>query len=355
MYPLPEGCFAARNQWYIAAWSDEVTRKPIERWFLEEPVALYRTEAGEAVALEGRCPHRGFPLGKSRIVGDNVQCGYHGITFRPDGSCATIPSQDATPAACKVRSYPIVEQWRWLWIWMGDPALADKSLIPSEDDLGLSDGVHLISEGGYRLVSGRYMLLHDNLFDLTHVGYLHMPSFGGGGGAQDTVPEIKTGPNWVSGLHTQRNVDIPDFFSRLLDFEGKVDRFQGLKLFFPCVHTGGTHIHLPQRPDGTPGDCLGSLKVFHAVTPATRHSTHYFFAAGQSWSKDPEVSKRIFDYQKNRVIPEDIEATERVEQMIRMGGTKPEVLVKADSVCMTGRRMFERMIRAEAPEESSAV
>ena len=100
MYPLPEGCFAPRNQWYVAAWSKDIGREPIERWILDEPVALYRRESGEPVALHGRCPHRSFPLGKSRVFGDNIACGYHGIQFRPDGSCAGIPSQRiASPTA----------------------------------------------------------------------------------------------------------------------------------------------------------------------------------------------------------------------------------------------------------------
>ena len=33
VYPLPEGLTVARNQWYIAAWSVEVTCKPMERRF----------------------------------------------------------------------------------------------------------------------------------------------------------------------------------------------------------------------------------------------------------------------------------------------------------------------------------
>ena len=37
MYPLYEGLFAPRNQWYVAAWSSEVTREPIERTILDEP------------------------------------------------------------------------------------------------------------------------------------------------------------------------------------------------------------------------------------------------------------------------------------------------------------------------------
>jgi phenylpropionate dioxygenase-like ring-hydroxylating dioxygenase large terminal subunit len=354
MYPLPDGLFAARNQWYIAAWSEEVSRNPMERWILDEPVALYRKENGEAVALEGRCPHRGFPLGKSRVVGDNVQCGYHGITFHSDGSCAAIPSQPAIPAACRLKAYPLVEQWKWLWIWMGDPALADESLIPHEDELGLTDGDHVIASGGYDLVAGRYMLLHDNLFDLTHVGYLHMPNIGAGGGAQDTVPEIRTGPNWISSLYTQRNVDIPQFFSRLQNHTGKVDRLQGLKLFLPCLHMGGSQIFLPQGEDGRPGKRLGSLRVYHGVTPATRDSSHYFFAIGQSWSDDPAASQELFDYNRRSTFQEDMMATECIEEMIqKMGGRLSEILVKADVACVTGRRMFERMIRAELSADTA--
>jgi phenylpropionate dioxygenase-like ring-hydroxylating dioxygenase large terminal subunit len=46
MYPLSEGMFAPRKQWYIAAWSTEIQRSPMERWILNEPVAFYRKEDG---------------------------------------------------------------------------------------------------------------------------------------------------------------------------------------------------------------------------------------------------------------------------------------------------------------------
>ena len=42
----------------------------MQRWILNLPVAFYRTESGEAVAVGGRCPHRHFPLGKRRVEGD---------------------------------------------------------------------------------------------------------------------------------------------------------------------------------------------------------------------------------------------------------------------------------------------
>ncbi|MGE0736905.1 MAG: Rieske 2Fe-2S domain-containing protein, partial [Alphaproteobacteria bacterium] len=44
-----------RNEWYVAAWDHEVTRQPLARVYMNEPVVLFRTEAGKAVALEDRC------------------------------------------------------------------------------------------------------------------------------------------------------------------------------------------------------------------------------------------------------------------------------------------------------------
>ena len=46
-----------RNMWWVAAYSGEVTTKPITRWLLETPVVLYRLEDGTPAALYDRCPH----------------------------------------------------------------------------------------------------------------------------------------------------------------------------------------------------------------------------------------------------------------------------------------------------------
>ncbi|MFI5270153.1 MAG: Rieske 2Fe-2S domain-containing protein, partial [Chloroflexota bacterium] len=77
----------ARNAWYAAAWSAEIGHGLIQRWLLDEPVALYRTSAGAVTALGDRCPHRRFPLSQGQLVGDSLQCGYHGFTFDPSGAC----------------------------------------------------------------------------------------------------------------------------------------------------------------------------------------------------------------------------------------------------------------------------
>ena len=100
-----------RNSWYVAARDREVGRKPLARTLLDEPVVLYRTEDGTPIALEDRCCHRSLPLSLGRIVGDNLQCGYHGLTFASDGACIEVPGQSLVPPGARVRAWPVVEKW----------------------------------------------------------------------------------------------------------------------------------------------------------------------------------------------------------------------------------------------------
>ena len=109
MYPLDTPSPYPRRQWWMAAWSNEVQRSVLGRTILGEKVVLYRTESGEAVCPSGICPHRMYPLEKGRLVGDSLQCGYHGITFDASGRCTHVPSQDAAAPAA-LRRYPVFER-----------------------------------------------------------------------------------------------------------------------------------------------------------------------------------------------------------------------------------------------------
>jgi len=347
MYPLPEGYFAARNHWYVAAWADEVKREPMERWIVNEPIAFYRTEDGRAVALQGRCPHRHFPLGKSRLVGDDIECLYHGITFSPTGECVRIPSQGMVPASCKVKSYPLVERWRWLWIWMGDPALADESLIPDHQQLGLTDPDFTVESGTYHAVPGRYMLMHDNLFDLTHFGFLHKTSIGAGDFSQ-VEEKRENGDTWISSHREFPDIDCPPLYSQLFDYNGNVDRAFGMKLYLPCLHAGYDFISKSRTSSEDPGALLGRVRVYHAITPETRHRAHYFFAFGRTFKRDDAEFGQAMLAGFNAVIGEDLIATREIEALLSTLGSAPaEVLLKADATCVRGRRLFESLIRKE--------
>src|ERR1700730_1637942 len=99
------------NAWYTAAWSFEVGRDLLARTFLNQPVVMFRQYDGTVVALADRCPHRFAPLSMGRVVGDSIECGYHGMRFNSMGTCVRNPMTESPPGkASLVRSYPIVER-----------------------------------------------------------------------------------------------------------------------------------------------------------------------------------------------------------------------------------------------------
>src|SRR5258708_1540613 len=119
-----------RNYWSVAAYDHEIGRRPLGRIILGEPIVFYRLEAGTPVALEDRCAHRHLPLSMGTLVGDVLQCHYHGLRYDKTGTCVRVPGQDTIPRSARVKSYPVVERYHWLWLWIGDPALADPHKIP---------------------------------------------------------------------------------------------------------------------------------------------------------------------------------------------------------------------------------
>jgi vanillate O-demethylase monooxygenase subunit len=78
-----------KNAWYMAAWADELGDALTPLTICELPILLYRKENGDPVAIGGMCPHRYTPLHFGKRVGDDIQCGYHGMVFgeSDEGAC----------------------------------------------------------------------------------------------------------------------------------------------------------------------------------------------------------------------------------------------------------------------------
>src|SRR5207248_9978614 len=87
-----------KNTWYAAAFSDEVGGRPVARTLLDEPWVIYRKSDGTPAMLLDRCPHRFAPLSLGQVIGDDIQCPYHGLRFDSTGACVSNPhAKDAGP------------------------------------------------------------------------------------------------------------------------------------------------------------------------------------------------------------------------------------------------------------------
>ena len=344
MYPFKTSQPYPRQQWYIAAFSHEVTRTPMERTLLDQPVVLYRTETGRAVAVAGRCPHRRFPMVRAEVVGDALACGYHGWTFDCSGVCTAIPSQpDYVPSGFKIRTYPVVEKWQWLWIWMGDPAVADAGTIPDHAELHLEDSDWLASIGGVEPLAARYQLMNENVLDLTHVTFVHAKTIGTSGIAAAPI-EVEKRERY---LHSQRSVSEPvptPFHARVLGLSGPVERVLSTDFYPPAFLSSGSAFY-------NGGKLRGQFRVFHIATPETPATSHYFWAFTRSFGQDDAALTEELRAGWRLGVLEDIDAIEANERMIDRGPLQNDLSAQADAGPLRGRKMVESMILAEREAE----
>ena len=194
-----------REAWYCAAWADEVTRKPLGRRILDIPVLLFRTEDGQPVAIGDRCPHRFAPLSGGELVGDVIRCPYHGLEFDVSGQCVANPHGNRSiPPRAKVAAFPVVERQHAIWIWMGSPEAADFSKLT---DLELVAGHEQQFVSGHIRMTLNYLLIADNLLDLTHAPYLHGADIAPRTASREA--QFAVGEDWVSSTYLTRAAPTP--------------------------------------------------------------------------------------------------------------------------------------------------
>ena len=212
-----------RNFWYVAAYDQEIGREPLGRMILGEPVVFFRTAAGAPVAFEDRCAHRHLPLSMGQLVGDTLQCRYHGLRYDASGACVKVPGQDTIPPAARVKTYPVIERYRWLWIWMGDPALADPAAIT---DFHWLDDPFWGAKGQYLHVKANWQLIVDNLLDLTHLAFVHETTIGNAALVQNAKVKVERAANNVVVTRWIIDAPAPPTFVKAGGFTANVDRWQ---------------------------------------------------------------------------------------------------------------------------------
>jgi vanillate monooxygenase len=332
-----------RNRWYCAALADEIGAAPLGRVFLGEPVAMFRTASGEIVALEDRCCHRRAPLSKGKVEGDNLRCGYHGFLYDATGQVVWVPGQDKVPPDARVRSYPIVDRHGWSWIWMGDPALADPAIVPA---FWWFDHPEWACSGGHLPLGGNYMLLVDNLLDLSHLPFLH-PSTVGSAGDHDPELSWERGADFVRG--TRLSYDLPPsprFRKEGIDFD--TDRVQ-LMTYTPPSHVTIeiTLTEAGKKPGDPTSRCERHIVILNSITPETETTAHYFWGSGRDFNVADKAQTEATHQIMLHTFYEDTGMIAGQQRIIGLDPAAPQVDVTGDAGHLQARRLLERLLAEE--------
>ena len=327
-----------RNAWYVGASSGEVGRTPLPRLLLGEPVVFYRREDGAPAALEDRCCHRRAPLSKGRLIGDRLQCGYHGFTFDPSGSCVAIPGQDNVPARIGVQSYALVERHGFIWIWMGEAARADPSLIP---DFKENNAPGWWPTRVLLPIKGHYQLVVENLLDLSHVAFVHGETIG----SDDTKAtlDFDRGTDYVRLIRKAPDIATPHFY--LVNGLGpRSDQVKTITFIPPCFVS--ILVTTTERVAGKADPRSVNILIHHACVPETEHSTHYFIVSARDFeagSGAEEKSRQTLI----KVFDEDRDIIEAQESCIGLDPASPYVSTNLDWGSVQMRRMMAQLVEQE--------
>ena len=167
--PLPH----SPNGWFKVVFSDELARGDVRRVHqFGKELVVYRGEDGVAHVLDAYCPHLGAHLGVGgKVVGNEIQCPFHGWRYDGSGRCTDVPYARKIPALARVGAWETREQNGYVMAWHhaeGKPASFDIPQIPEYSDPEY-----------YKYKRVRWELdthiqeMYENAVDIQHFAHVH--------------------------------------------------------------------------------------------------------------------------------------------------------------------------------------
>ena len=169
--PATASATGPRNAWYVVATSRQLRKRPLQVRLFDTPLVLFRRPDASPCALLDRCSHRNVPLSLGKIVGQHIECAYHGWRFDGEGQCRVVPGlcKAHNTRGRRIPRYCCREQDGMIWVY----AEADRQ--PSNQPYALP----FIGTPGYTTL--RYQVdahagilpTAENALDVPHTAFLH--------------------------------------------------------------------------------------------------------------------------------------------------------------------------------------
>lgn len=283
---------------------------------------------GESWSLfPAACPHRLAPLVAGTIVGNTMQCAYHGWCFADDGTCVSIPAlgSEATipPSAHLAMPAQVAVRFGLVWVSLEEP----RAPLPEVTEWDESRfGTAVIPTQTWNASAAQ---MADNFLDVAHFPFTHLGTIGDPDDVEVGDFEVER-DGWTFGsVHHHSSKVLSDATS------GEQDSFETFDrtMTFTCTAPHHVKLHIDYGPDG---DLV--LLFFHQ--PVDRDRTTLYSIA---------LAENIAD---GRMRPEDHiafqaevgrEDRELLEQLaVKAVPLTPgiEVHTKADKSTLELRRML---------------
>ncbi len=328
------------GQWYAILESNEVRPgKVVGVTRMGERLVLWRDAHGNVACVSDQCPHRGVALSVGKLIGDCVECPFHGFRFDASGACTLIPANGrnaAPPKAMRARSYPARDEHGFIYIWWGEPR-AEYPPIPFFD---------MLDESRYSASTIRdhwathYSRAIENQLDVVHLPFVHKTTIGRGNRTLVNGPrtEMCQAPfGWLLNLWVNNEVDTGQAPLRANDIPAPT-RHPQLQFIFPNLWQNWIS---------------DSFRIVVAFAPIDDANTLLYLRSYQSVARVP-VARELFNWLggiSNLVIERQdkrVVVTQRPKRSdLRIG----EKLIQGDGPIIEYRRKRSELIQAAGPME----
>ena len=340
---LTRPAVAPTDCWYVLAPSESVGRSLRDYRVAGLPLVVFRTVAGQAVALQDRCVHRPYPLSAGHLDGDERSCGLCGFVYGPDGRCLRVPTQSRVPVGAAVRAYPVREEQGLVWVWTGEPGRAPLHRLPDLPWL-VQDGWTTV--GAEQMVNAGFLLLHESFADVTKIPVL-VPE------VSPSVLQVPPPPLDVEVTETTVSLSrryppgrLPDWQARALGRPGEeeLEHLQEGHFLSPAAWVDYWDVVLDAsgaRPR------KARMRFTQLVTPADDHLSRLLwrvsrdFGVGDS-ATTARLTEMFVPYYATLAA-----ALEMMQQVIDRDGPAAEVNVSSDVAALRVRQIVQAMLAEE--------
>jgi len=321
------------NFWYPACLSTDLTDTPLKTRILGQDLVAFRDSKGQAHVLSNTCTHRGGSLGDGKVLGDCVQCPYHGWEFTGSGECVKIPSlgKDAkVPGRTRIDAYPVEERYGIVFAFLGD--------LPEAERPPIMD-IPTFDQEGWRAtwmtyeVDVNYERSIENGLDPAHNEFVHPTHGFGGENAEYKVHELRMvdeDSDWGFGFFHKFNSPPANKESVMAKYKtAKSDREAG------SGHCGPNHLWTIIRFSE---EAEFGQYVYEA--PVDEGRAKIYLINMRNMALDPEQDDAITE--KNwYVAKQDIVVLEELHPVVTPDSNTKEFMVPADKVILMYRDLLD--------------
>ncbi len=326
---------ATLDHWHPLLRSNRLRKRPVGVRLDGKELVLFRAGPGKIGALEDCCPHRRMRLSLGKMVGDRLQCPYHGWTFDCSGAGESpgTPKLHATASA-----FDAVERHGAVWV----KSAASEPAFPPFDVQGY---YHLCTL--QHQVRAPLEVVVDNFTEIEHTPTVH----GTFGYALDRMHEVdvrfEPTDSAVRVLNVGPTKPIPLYFRLLLGIGKHYHFYDDWTTYYSPVYS--VYDHWWSDPK-TQRQSMVTWRLYIFFTPIDDQTTGIMtFAYTRSRYPGPAGSVRLFKWLAIRILDQELRQDVRLLESLadkspRIDGMK---LSRFDRVLGLTRTRLETIYRGQ--------